>query len=129
MIRVGTDLVSVARIREALDRFGDRFVDRYLLPEESSGKSAESLAGYWAAKEAVAKALGCGIGAELGFHDIRLHRSPKGAPSFSLSEAARRRFEIRDSSLSISHDAGFALAVAVVVLEEDRSASATPRTG
>ena len=117
MIKVGTDLVSIARIREALERFGERFLDRYLHTEESSGKSPETLAGYWAAKEAVAKAFGCGIGAELSFHDIRLHYDSKGAPFFTLSEKASRRFPMSDASLSISHDAGFALAVVVVVLD------------
>ncbi|WP_456458024.1 holo-ACP synthase [Nitratifractor sp.] len=117
MINVGTDLVSIARIREAYDRFGERFFQRYLHPDESSGKRLETLAGYWAAKEAIAKALGCGIGAELSFHDIRLRHDAKGAPSFTLSKSALRRFPMRDASLSISHDGGFALAVVIIVLD------------
>ncbi|WP_457607490.1 holo-ACP synthase [Nitratifractor sp.] len=121
MIRVGTDLVSIERIDRSIERFGDRFLRRYLSAEElATARSVASLAGYWAAKEAIAKALGCGIGAELSFHDIRLEKNPKGAPSFRLTERAARRFPVQDSSLSISHDGGFAIAVAIVVLRSDR---------
>lgn len=128
MIRVGTDLIAIRRIEAAIARFGERFLDRYLQPEEYRGKKHASLAGYWAAKEAIAKALGCGIGAELTFHDIRLHKAPGGAPSFVLSERARQRFPLLDASLSISHDGGFALAVVVLVLEikEEKSEADDP---
>jgi len=112
-MKIGTDIVQIGRIESAVEKFGNRFLDRFLTPEEIDTLShrPESLAGYWAAKEAVAKALGCGIGNELGFHDIVLTKSNKGAPHFALSLEARKRFEIRDSSLSISHDGGFAIAV------------------
>jgi len=121
MLKVGTDIVSVTRIEQAYRRFGRRFPDRYLTPSEyTSTSSVSSLAGYWAAKEAVAKALGCGIGGELGFRDIRLHKDASGAPSFTLSEKARQRFRIAESSLSISHDGGFAIAVVVIVLSTER---------
>ena len=118
MIRVGTDLVAVERIARAKESFGERFLKRFLLPEEyERSRSAASLAGRWAAKEAVAKALGCGIGAELSFHDILLRHDAKGAPFFTLSEKASRRFAVRESSLSISHDGGFAMAVVVLSVE------------
>jgi holo-[acyl-carrier protein] synthase len=81
MLKVGTDIVSVHRIERSIEHFGERFLRRYLNPGEYSPKSrSSSLAGYWAAKEAVVKALGCGIGSELAFHDIRLHKSLRGAP-------------------------------------------------
>ena len=120
MLKVGTDIVSIHRIERSIEHFGERFLRRYLNPGEYSPKSrSSSLAGYWAAKEAVAKALGCGIGSELGFHDILLHKNSKGAPSFTLSEEAMRRFPIAESSLSISHDGGFAIAVVVIVLSAE----------
>ena len=120
MIKVGTDLVSITRICQALDRFGVRFLNRYLHETEASlSTPSASLAGYWAAKEAIAKALGCGIGSELGFHDIFLEKDAKGAPSFRLSEAAQARFPVRESSLSISHDGDFAIAVVVIVLSAE----------
>jgi len=121
MIAVGTDLVSIDRIQKALDRFGERFLRRYLSPEEirTLSDSPASLAGYWAAKEAVAKALGCGIGSELAFHEIRLSKTPKGAPLFILDDEAQKRFPVRQSSLSISHDGGFAIAVVVIELRAE----------
>jgi len=73
-----------------------------------------SIAGFWAAKEAISKALGCGIGRELSFHDIIIAKDPRGAPTFSLSKEAQKIHKIKESSLSISHDGGFAIAVAVI---------------
>jgi len=117
MLKIGTDIVSIKRIQHSRERFGERFLQRYLNEEEyENNPSASSLAGYWAAKEAIAKALGCGIGSELSFHDIRLHKDSKGAPSFTLSPEAEKRFPIRQSSLSVSHDGGFAIAVVIAEL-------------
>jgi holo-[acyl-carrier protein] synthase len=119
MLKVGTDIVAIGRIERALQRFGPRFTDRYLLRDEHDPRTTHpaSYAGYWAAKEAIAKALGCGIGAELSFHDIHLGKERRGAPTFTLSPEASRRFPLRQCSLSISHDGGFAIAVAVIELE------------
>ena len=120
-MNIGTDIIQIARIETALDKHGERFMARFLTPEEIAAlpHRPQSLAGYWAAKEAIAKALGCGIGRELGFHDIRLTKNDKGAPSFRLSDAAHKRFPIESSSLSISHDGGFAIAVVAIVLSDD----------
>ena len=114
---IGVDLVSIARIERFLERFGDRALQRFLTKEEIANvRKVESIAGLWAAKEAIAKALGCGIGSELGFHDIIITKTPKGAPTFRLSPAKEEVFAIRDRSLSISHDGGFAIAVAAIEL-------------
>ena len=115
MIRVGTDIVVMERIAKSRMRFGERFLRRYLHSEEYSEKSSDAtLAGLWAAKEAVAKALGCGIGSELSFHDIIVYKDPKGAPHLHFTPAAQKRFGVQTSSLSISHDGGFAIAVVVL---------------
>jgi holo-[acyl-carrier protein] synthase len=120
MMRIGTDIIAIGRIEAALRRFDTRFLQRYLHPDEQEHyTSVASLAGAWAAKEAIAKSLGCGIGSKLSFLDIQLHKDAKGAPGFTLSPEASRRFPIRQSSLSISHDGGFAIAVVVVELEEE----------
>ncbi|NPB04496.1 MAG: holo-ACP synthase [Thermotogae bacterium] len=118
---VGTDLVAIERIQKALERFGTRFPERFLSVEERETlkNTVNSLAGYWAAKEAVAKALGSGIGSELGFYDICLTKTSKGIPTFTLSDKAQKRFPIRQSSLSISHDGGFAIAVVVIELRAE----------
>jgi holo-[acyl-carrier protein] synthase len=120
-MQIGTDIIQIRRIEEAIDRHGERFCKRFLGSREiqTLRKRPESLAGYWAAKEAISKALGCGIGRELSFHDIVLFMDHRGAPHFALSQRAQTRFAIRSRSLSISHDGGFAIAVAVVVLARD----------
>jgi len=115
-MKIGTDIIQINRIVTLLDKYGDTFKKRFLLDEEiASLKKVESVAGYWAAKEAISKALGCGIGGALSFHDIRITKDKLGAPTFTLSEEAQKRHPIKSTSLSISHDGGFAIAVAVVI--------------
>ena len=114
-MKIGTDITVVSRIEQSLNRFGDKFLNKFLNEEEKSlSLKVESIAGYWAAKEAIAKALGCGIGSELGFHDIILYKNAKKAPHFKLSQKAQKIYNIQTSSLSIAHDGGFAIAVVVV---------------
>ncbi len=114
-MKIGTDIIQISRIEKSLEKFGDKFKMKFLNNEEIALiKKTESIAGFWAAKEAIAKALGCGIGAELSFHDIILTKNAKGAPSFILSKEAQKKHHIIDASLSISHDAGFAIAVVII---------------
>lgn len=114
-MKIGTDIINISRIEKSLEKFGDKFKTRFLVEEEiQRAKRIESIAGLWAAKEAVAKALGCGICAELGFHDIIITKDPKGAPHLSLSIEAQQHFAIRSSSISISHDSQFAIAVVII---------------
>ena len=115
-MRIGTDITVVSRIESSLNKFGERFLNKFLNTEEIQLSSKiESIAGYWAAKEAISKALGCGIGKELSFHDITIYKDEKGAPHFKLSEKARKRHQMKSSSLSIAHDGGFAIAIAIVI--------------
>ncbi len=114
-MKIGTDIIAIKRVESALDRFGEKFKTKFLHRSEIEvAKKIESIAGFWAAKEAIAKALGCGIGAELTFHDIYIQKSVKGAPYFTLSNKAQKIHNIKDSSLSISHDGGFAIAVVII---------------
>ena len=116
-MKIGTDIVSIERIAKSVEKSGDRFLHRFLSATEiEMAKSTSSIAGYWAAKEAISKALGCGIGRDLAFHDILLSKDSRGAPHFTLSPKAQELHTIKSSSLSISHDGGFAIAVVVVVL-------------
>jgi holo-[acyl-carrier protein] synthase len=105
----------VSRIEKSLNKFGEKFLNRFLNKEEQKISSkVESIAGYWASKEAISKALGCGIGKELSFLDIIIYKDKKGAPHFRLSRKAQKLHKIKTSSLSIAHDGGFAIAVVVL---------------
>ncbi len=115
-MKIGTDITVVSRIEKSIQKFGDKFIDRFLNPNEKQvAKRVESIAGYWAAKEAIAKALGCGISKELSFHDIIIYKDKKNAPHFKLTSQAQKYHQIKDSSLSIAHDGGFAIAVVVII--------------
>jgi holo-[acyl-carrier protein] synthase len=120
-MKIGTDIVHIGRIEASIEKFGQKFLDRFLSRDEQDrlNTKTESIAGYWAAKEAIAKALGCGIGEDLSFMDIILSKDHKGSPFFVLSHNAKDRFRIDQSSLSISHDGGFAIAVAVVSIRSE----------
>jgi holo-[acyl-carrier protein] synthase len=116
-MKIGTDITAISRIERSYTKFGEKFLNKFLsLEEQRLSSKIESIAGYWAAKEAISKALGCGIGAELGFHDIILYKDDKNAPHFRLSPKAQAYHKIQTTSLSIAHDGGFAIAVVVIQL-------------
>ncbi|MRI58843.1 MAG: holo-ACP synthase [Epsilonproteobacteria bacterium] len=113
---IGIDIVSIDRIEKLHKRFGTKGLERFLLPSElQEVNRIESIAGYWAAKEAIAKALKCGIGKKLGFKDIEIYKEPSGAPNFRLLNHKEELFLIQDRSLSITHDGGFAIAAAIIL--------------
>ena len=86
-MKIGTDIIQIKRVEKSLGKFGEKFKTKFLNESEIQlVKKTESIAGFWAAKEAIAKALGCGIGAELSFHDIMINKDHKGAPHFVLTK-------------------------------------------
>jgi len=113
---LGIDIVRVDRIRSALERFGDRFIRRVLTASEQRhvrGR-AETMAGRWAAKEAVSKVLGLGVRG-IGWRDIEIERLPTGQPAVRLHGRAAARAEqlgMGRIAVSISHEAEFAVAIA-----------------
>ena len=114
-MKVGTDIIQIRRIEKLVKRYGIKFKQRFLSPKEIAvARKTETIAGFWAAKEAISKALGCGIGAQLSFHDIVIAKDHKGAPYFKLTKEAQKVHKIKESSLSISHDGGFAIAVVII---------------
>lgn len=123
-MRVGVDIVSVKRITEVLETQGERFLDRIFTPGERTicGSDSRRLAGRFAAKEAVAKALGTGIGREgISFSDIEIGRDEWGAPLVELHGAASRRFDHlggQGITLSLSHEHDYALAFCVLLTGE-----------
>ena len=113
---LGVDIIRVSRIRETLERFGQRFALRVLTPAEAAyvRTDAERFAGRWAAKEAISKVLGLGVRG-VGWRDIEVVRLPTGQPAVRLSGRARARAEqlgMGRISLSITHEREYAVAVA-----------------
>lgn len=113
---IGIDLIKIDRMERYIVRHGDRGLQKFLSRSEIDLiKNHRTAAGFWAAKEACSKALGCGIGSECGFHDITLSKTAKGGPVITLSERVSDSFKIIHTSVSITHDGEYA--IAVVALE------------
>src|SRR5690348_8213344 len=91
ILGTGIDIVEVSRIRHSYERFGDRFLNRILLADEiayclSHKNPAPHLAARFAAKEAISKAFGTGIGRHLSWHDIEIRRKESGEPFVMLHD-------------------------------------------
>lgn len=121
IIGMGTDIVELDRLEAAIARNGEAFLRRVYTAgelDEARGRR-ERLGGRWAAKEAAAKALGCGIGADCSFTDIEIAAGPSGAPVLQCrAPAALRLAELHRElrwHVSISHERAYA--VATVILE------------
>lgn len=122
ILGTGIDLIEVARIEDSFARFGERFVRRILCPDEaayclSATRPGPHLAARFAAKEAVSKAFGTGIGAQLGWHDIEVRRRASGEPFVELHGAGAKLLTERGGRvvhLSLTHTANFAAAVAIL---------------
>ena len=117
----GIDIIEIARIQAAIQRHGQRLLERIFSPLELSEvkESPPSLAARFAAKEAVAKALGTGIGI-IGWQEIEILRGPNGQPQLRLSGAAANlaaQMKLNRWSVSLSHTHTHAVAV-VVAMEE-----------
>jgi holo-[acyl-carrier protein] synthase len=126
-LSTGVDLVDITRIREAVDRHGERFIARIFTETEQreSGGRFASLAARFAAKEATAKALGCGIG-EVGWLDIEVVGDENHAPHLYLhgkGQKLAKRLGLSNWSVSLSHTGSQAIAFVVAMAESERSAS------
>ena len=123
IIGIGTDIVEIARLQKVIDSHGKHFLERVyteceleLLADRKN--SITFLAGRWAAKEAAAKALGCGIGEKCNFTDINISSNASGQPEMSFSGAAAKeagRLGVTGIKLSISHEANYAVATVLLV--------------
>lgn len=113
---LGIDIIKVDRIRAALDRFGARFSKRVLTDAERRyvRDRPETMAGRWAAKEAVSKVLGLGVRG-IGWRDIEIERLPTGQPAVRLHGRAAARAEqlgMDRIAVSITHELDYAVAIA-----------------
>lgn len=118
----GVDIVEIQRFRDLNPLIRERFFCRVFTPDERAeiGYNLERAAGYFAAKEAMAKALGCGIG-PVSWQEIEIIKDPQGKPEVRLLGNARdssTRVGIFEWSLSISHTRQNAIAMVVGVMEK-----------
>ena len=120
---VGTDIIEIVRIARIIERHGELFLNRVFTPAEVDfcqrrKKTYEHFAGRWAAKEAVAKALGTGFVRGIHFRDIEVCSAPNGRPSIKLHGGTRDYAEqcgIGDVLISISHCRSYATATAIAL--------------
>jgi len=123
ILGIGMDIVETKRIADSLERFGDRFLTRVFCEGEIAyAKSMKApqlhLAARFAAKEAVSKAFGTGIGHTMGWRDIEIVREPSGQPRVVLhgkAEAHAKERGVQTVHISLSHTAEYGAASAVVV--------------
>jgi holo-[acyl-carrier protein] synthase len=117
----GVDMIEIERVRAAIERHGQRFLTRVFTPQELSevGEHPASLAARFAAKEAVSKALGSGIGL-VAWQEIEVLRGPSREPLLRLHGMADQlasQLGIRGWSLSLSHTHEHAIAMVVGIGE------------
>lgn len=122
MMKLGVDIVAVDRIERALSQSGESFYQRVLTPDEQREigpveSNVQRMAGLWAAKEAAVKALGTGFRCGITFHDIEIQHDASGCPRYHFSGAFLKLANaqnIQSATLSISHCAAYAVAVAAL---------------
>ncbi len=121
ILRTGVDMLEIARLRETMERHGAHFMARIFTPAEQAecGTNFQSLAARFAAKEAVSKALGTGIG-DVGWQDIEILRAENGAPMLTLRGYAKKlaaELGLKTWSISLSHTREHAVAMVVATGE------------
>ena len=114
---IGTDIVEVARIREAIERYGARFLDRVYTPYEQQAckKNAERLAARFAGKEAVMKALGTGARG-ISWKEIEIAHEPTGKPLVRLYGKAKDKaasMGLEELAISLSDTREHAIATVI----------------
>ena len=122
ILGTGIDIIEVARIESSYKNFGERFLKRILHPDEiaycvSQKNPGPFLAARFAAKEAISKAFGTGIGAQLGWQDMEIRKKESGEPFVVLHDKGSALMQRRNAQrlhLSISHTAQHATAMAIL---------------
>lgn len=121
ILRTGVDLIEIERVRQAVERHGERFLGKVFTPDELTHCAGriESLAARFAAKEAAAKALQSGIWRQgIAWTDLEVVRDASHAPSLRLHNAAARlaaSHSLHTWSVSLSHDRAYAIAFVVAM--------------
>jgi holo-[acyl-carrier protein] synthase len=120
---IGVDVLEAARIQRTLERFGERFVEHLLLPEERSQlertqRRERFLAMRFAAKEAIVKAMGTGFAHGMWIRDVGVVQNPWGKPEVVFSargERVRRALGVGEAHVTLTDEAGLVVAVAVLL--------------
>lgn len=123
---IGTDLVQVGRIEQTLQRFGSRFPQRLLMPEELEGfertkNKTRFLGMRFAAKEAIVKAMGTGFRYGVWIRDVGTVPDPKGKPLVIFSprgQALKEQLGIGEGYVTLTDEAGLIAAFAVLLRAE-----------
>ncbi|GMW05491.1 MAG: holo-ACP synthase [Gammaproteobacteria bacterium] len=123
---IGTDILERRRIEDTYQRFGARFAQRLLMPEELAmfavaRDPVRFLAMRFAAKEAIVKAMGTGFAHGMWIRDAGVRPDRRGRPQIIFSERGRRvcdEMGIGEGHLTLSDEAGLIVAVAVLMLKE-----------
>ncbi|MDX2227707.1 MAG: holo-ACP synthase [Verrucomicrobiae bacterium] len=125
ILGTGIDIVETVRIADSVEKSGDAFLRRIFTPEEldyclGHASATPHLAARFAAKEAVAKAFGTGIGAQLGWRDMSIRRQENGQPTVVFSgkalELVRQR-GVQECLISLTHSRDYAAAHAILIGE------------
>jgi holo-[acyl-carrier protein] synthase len=120
ILGIGNDIIEIDRIRKNLQTHPERFLDKLFTKNEQTyclkhQDPAPSLAGRFAAKEAIAKALGCGFGEKLSWLDLEILNDSQGKPILTCSPTLNTRFNNPRLLISLSHCKEYATAVAILV--------------
>lgn len=131
-IRCGVDIVATARIERMIRRSGDRFLNRVYTASEQADCARRGNAGLYslavrfAAKEAVSKAFGTGIGASAAFTEIEIVQDAQGAPQVRLHGSAAQTYERLggvEIAISLTHEKAYCVAQAVLLTCESTRAA------
>lgn len=120
---IGVDVLEVKRIGETLERFGDHFIERLLMPEEQAQlartqRRIRFIAMRFAAKEAIVKAMGTGFSHGVWIRDVGVVQNAWGKPEVVFSERGervRRELGVGEGHVTLTDEAGLVVAVAVLM--------------
>jgi len=121
IIGIGTDIINIARMKKSINKYGLQFLNHIFTTKEQqqAPKTKQNItyyAGRWAAKEAITKALGTGIGKNCAWKDIQINKTDTGKPTVTLFNAAKqtaKKLNITNIQITISHEKNNAIAFAI----------------
>ena len=122
VLGVGTDIVEIERVKEAIEKNGDAFISKVFTADEQAycKKHRDPMPQYaarFSAKESIVKALGCGFGKEIGFLDIEISHDKAGKPLVHFSSKVMKKLKKPHVILSMSHCKAYVSTVALYLKE------------